>query len=118
MQQCLNRYLGMRRIGPLQNFSEFCLHLIGTRALLPPALAPCLQQQRLARIGVMITRQNQRRAGFQARLNGLQNLAFGLVAIEVMKYADQSRGIEGLIRRQVIDLTEMHLRSVQKIIGL
>ena len=94
MQQRLNRRLGMRRIRSLKNLAKFGPHLLRLGALLPPALTPRFQHQRLTRVSVMIACHDQRRARFQASLDRLQDGVFLLVAIEVMEDADQGRCVE------------------------
>src|SRR5215211_3712627 len=65
-EQSRNGVLGVGRVGALQDLAELGLDLVRGRALHALALAPGGQHQRLARVGVVVSGEDQGGAGLQA----------------------------------------------------
>ncbi|MNP11663.1 hypothetical protein D3C76_1038600 [compost metagenome] len=79
----------MRGIGALKNLAQLDLHFLRAGSMLAPALPPGFEQQRLAGIGIMISRHNQRCTGLQTSMDGPQDFALGVIARQMVQHTDQ-----------------------------
>ena len=104
----------MRWVGSLENSAQLRLNLIGGCALHAPALTPRPEHERLARVGVVVSSQDQGSPWFEAQSQRAQDSALSLVSWQVVQDTDQGRRIETRVRGKFINSAEDHVRSVQK----
>ena len=64
----------------------------------------------------MVAGEDQRRAGFQALADGLQDLLLGVIAGQVMQHPNQGGGVIGLAGGQAVQGAQVHLGAVQQLV--
>jgi hypothetical protein len=113
-KELCNRLFRMWRVGSVQDRVELALHLIGGCSAHAPALGPGPEQQRLASLGIVIACQNKWRLRLQPARDRTEQCLLYRIARHMMQYTDQGRRIELIIRRQIVDVAEMDVRTIGK----